>query len=147
MHAPLSAQATTTPPSGWSRVFVAIPASVGEARRFVAGILDGRPVADDAVLCISELATNSVLHSDSAQPGGTFTVRAEICDGDYLWIEAEDNGGPWDTHPHDDDRPHGLAIVAALASAWGIDGDDRARVVWARFDWPTPDGGPRQVPS
>jgi Histidine kinase-like ATPase domain len=147
MHAPLSAQATTAPPPGWSRVFAAIPASVGEARRFVAGILDGCPVADDAVLCISELATNSVLHSNSAQAGGTFTVHAEICHGDYLWIEVEDSGGPWDTYPHDNDRPHGLAIVAALASDWGIDGDYRARVVWARFDWPPPDSGPRQVPS
>jgi hypothetical protein len=136
-------ETTAAPPLAWSRAFPAAAAQIREARRFLAGILDGCPVADEAVLCLSELATNSVLHSDSAQAGGTFTVRAEVHDGDCLWIEVEDNGGPWDTHPDDDDRPHGLAIVGALASDWGIDGDHRTRVVWARLDVPTPYGQPR----
>jgi anti-sigma regulatory factor (Ser/Thr protein kinase) len=135
-------ETTAAPPLAWSHAFPATPAQVREARRALARILDGHPAADDAVLCVSELATNSVLHSESRQPGGTFTVRAEVYEGDYLWIEVEDNGGPWDTRPDDYDRPHGLAIVGALASAWGIDGDYRTRVVWARLDVPTPDGQP-----
>jgi hypothetical protein len=133
----------TSPPRTRSGVFPARLDQVREARKLIRAVLEGCPAADDAVLCVSELAANSVLHSDSAQAGGTFTVRAEVCGGDYLWIEVEDSGGPWDTHPHDDGRPHGLAIVAALASDWGIDGDDRASVVWVRFDWPAPYSQPR----
>lgn len=35
------------------------------------------PRASDALLCLSGLAANWVLHSNSRRPGGTFTVRAE----------------------------------------------------------------------
>src|SRR6202035_4736116 len=50
----------------------------GEARAFLRAALDGCPVADDAVLCVSEWGANAVLHSDSRKAGGTFTVRAEV---------------------------------------------------------------------
>ncbi len=35
----------------------------------------------------------------------------------------------------DDGQPHGFDVVAAIAGAgnWGIDGDDRGRVAWARL--------------
>jgi hypothetical protein len=54
---------------------------------------------------------------------------------DRLPIEVEDGGGPWRDGPRDDGRPHGFDVVAAIAGAgnWGIDGDDRGRVAWARF--------------
>jgi hypothetical protein len=77
-----------------------------------------------------------VQHSRSREPGGRFTVRAELYAGDYLWLEIEDGGGPWIEPPRSDVRGRGLAIVAAVASEWGIEGDALARVVWARFDWP-----------
>jgi hypothetical protein len=51
--------------------------------------------ADDVILCVSELAANAVLHSNSRRPGGTFTVRIESCPGAYIRIEVEDDGGPW----------------------------------------------------
>jgi hypothetical protein len=88
-------------------------------------------------LCVSELATNSCLHSDSSRAGGTFTVRAEVRPGDYAWIEVEDAGGPWQKNSHGDGRPHGLDIVDALASGWGIDGGPATGwIVWARFELP-----------
>ena len=43
----------------WSRAFPAIPAQVREARQFLSAILDGRPSADDAIVCLSELVTNA----------------------------------------------------------------------------------------
>ena len=55
--------------------------------------LAGCPAADDAILCLSELASNSVLHSNSRKPGGTFTVRVTSHEGNYVHIEVEDNGG------------------------------------------------------
>ena len=102
--------------------------------------VEGCTAADDAIICISELATNAVLHSHSRKADGTFTVRAEIHQGDYLWVEVEDGDGPWDKRAHSDGRPHGLDIVGELASAWGIDGDPLTGwIVWARFDVPSAD--------
>jgi hypothetical protein len=135
-------ETTTAPPLAWSRAFPATPSQVREARRFLSGILDGCPVADDAVLCISEMAANSCLHSASGKAGGTFTVRAEIHEGSYVWIEVEDSGGPWNQHAHPDGRPHGLDIVRALATDSGRDGDPLTGwIAWARIDWP-PASGP-----
>ena len=113
------------------------PEQVGQARRLLALALEGCPVADDAVLCLSELAGNSVLHSRSRRPGGTFTVRAEMRDGDYVRVEVRDEGGPWNNHPGADGRPHGLAIVRAIAADSGTDGDVLTGWIgWARIDWP-----------
>jgi len=99
-------------------------------------LLDGCPMVDDVILCASELAANAALHSQSRLPGGQLTVRAEIHPADYVWIEVEDNGGPWLEAASDPGRGHGLDIIRALASDWGVEGDCFARVVWARFDWP-----------
>ncbi len=125
------------PAQTWTREFPARPDQVGQARRFLALALDGCPVTDDAVLCLSELASNSVLHSDSRRPGGTFTVRAEVRHGDHVRVEVRDEGGPWDGCPRADGRAHGLAIVRSLAADSGTDGDALAGwIAWARLDWP-----------
>ena len=95
------------------------------------------PMADDVILCASELAANAALHSNSRLPGGTFTVRVAISSGDHLRIEVEDNGGPWTPGAGDTERRHGLDIIRILATDWGINGDHASRTAWARFDWPT----------
>lgn len=121
----------------WTREFPARPDQVGQARKFLARALEGCPVADDAVLCLSELASNSVLHSSSRKPRGTFTVHAEMQPGGYVRVEVRDEGGPWDEHPRTDERPHGLAIVRGLAADSGIDGNALTGwIAWARLDWP-----------
>ncbi len=79
-------EASTAPLIGWSRRFPATPDQAGQARRFLAAILDGHP-ADDAILCLSELVTNATIHSRSAQPGGCLTVRVQRCD-DHLRMEG-----------------------------------------------------------
>jgi anti-sigma regulatory factor (Ser/Thr protein kinase) len=98
-----------------------------------------REVIDDAVLVLSELASNAIVHSNSK--GQFFTVRTELR-RNYVWVEVEDLGGDWEIKPHDPERPHGLDVVEALAGAdgWGIDGDDFGRVAWARLDLPSGDG-------
>jgi serine/threonine-protein kinase RsbW len=114
------------------------PGTIDQARAVRAdlrGLLDGCPMADDVILCASEMAANAALHSRSRLPGGQFTVRAEIHPGDYIWIEVEDNGGPWLETAPDSGRSHGLDLIRALASEWAIDGDSITRIVWARFDW------------
>ena len=112
------------------------PEQVSAVRADLRKLLDGCPVGDEAILCGSELAANAALHSDSRLPGGSFTVRTEVCPGDCVRIEVEDGGGPWIEAAPDPDRGHGLDIVRALASAWGVDGGRYRRIVWARIAWP-----------
>jgi hypothetical protein len=122
-----------------SQVFPVRADQIRAARSFLAAVLEGLPVADDAVLCLSELATNSVLHSDSRRPGGTFTVCVDVHPGDHVRFEVHDAGGAWTEHPARDGRPHGLDIVRALAADCGIDGNALTGwIVWARLDWPSP---------
>jgi anti-sigma regulatory factor (Ser/Thr protein kinase) len=117
-------------------VFPGTPPHVGEARRLLAAALPGCPAADDAVLCLSELAGNSVRHSDSGKPGGTFTVRADVREGDCVCVEVADDGGPWQESAGHDIRLHGLGIVRALAADFSRSGDvETGWVVRARFDW------------
>ncbi len=94
------------------------------------------PIADEMILCASELAANAALHSNSRLPDGTFTVRAQISLGHYARIEVEDNGGPWTPATTNSIGHHGLDIVRSLAIDWGTDGDHTTRTTWARFDWP-----------
>ena len=123
-------------PRAREQVFPARPEQVGAARRFVAGFLAGTPVADDAILCVSELAGNCVSHSVSGYLGGTFTVRVEVHDGDYVWLEVTDQGGPWRPCAPDG-RVHGLEIVRRLASESGVAGSVfTGWETWARLDWP-----------
>jgi serine/threonine-protein kinase RsbW len=126
-----------TPPRKREQVLPSRPDQVRVARAFLASVLAGCPVADEAILCASELASNSILHSDSKKPGGTFTIYAEM-HNDYAWVEVKDDGGTWNQHAHSDGRPHGLGIVNELAADWGIDGDPLTGwIVWARLDVPT----------
>jgi serine/threonine-protein kinase RsbW len=94
------------------------------------------PVADEVILCASELAANAAIHSRSRLPVGTFTVLATISPGDHAQIEVEDDGGSWASGGRDSTGHHGLDIVRALATHWDIEGDHTARTIWARFDWP-----------
>jgi serine/threonine-protein kinase RsbW len=99
-------------------------------------VLHECPMADDVILCASELAANAALHSHSRLPGGTFTVRAVISPGHCVRIEVDDHGGPWTPSVSDSTEHHGLDIVRALAIEWRIDGDQSSRTIWATFDWP-----------
>ena len=128
--------ALTGPPRSGEQVFPGRPEQVSAARRFVAGLLAGAPVADDAILCVSELAGNCIRHSASGYPGGTFTVRVELHEGDYVWLEVADQGGPWRPSASDG-RVHGLEIVRRLASESGVAGSAfTGWEAWARLDWP-----------
>ena len=133
------AGSATEAPLAWARAFPATPVQVREARRFLASALDGRPAADDAVLCLSEMVTNATVHSRSREPGGHFTVRAGI-HGGLLRVEVQDDGGPWARPVRRRDSQHGrgLLIVAALAHDWGRDGDGTTGwIVWFEMDVPT----------
>jgi hypothetical protein len=118
----------------WARDFPGTPEQAGKARRFLATVLGNRPAADDAILCLSELASNACLHSRSRRPGGRFTVRAALNARD-LRVEVRDDGGPWVWSAQPDEHGRGLLIVASLARAWGRSGgSERGWTVWFEMD-------------
>ncbi len=131
MHQPPAAPPAVRP---WqvttARAFPAVPGQVSAARRFLAALTEAFPAADDALLCLSEVATNAIQHSHSARPGGQFTVRATYAPG-HLRVEVEDDGGPWQPQAgHHEHGGRGLAILTALAR-WDSTTDDGGhRTVW-----------------
>jgi serine/threonine-protein kinase RsbW len=145
----MAANLPAAAPPVTARVFAGEAGQVREARRFLAGALDGCTVAGDALLCVSELATNAVLHSRSGRPGGRFAVRAARRAGSVR-VEVTDEGGPWE-HERDGDGQRGggisrargreeqsgrgLLIVGELASRWGREDGAGRRTVWFEMDW------------
>jgi anti-sigma regulatory factor (Ser/Thr protein kinase) len=111
------------------RVFPNAPAGVRDARAFVADTLRGVDpnVVDAAVLMVSELATNAVVHT--ASPFGIGVDRSD----DEVRVSVTDHG---DGTPHlrhacsTDTAGRGLGIVAALAIEWGVDHGHDSKTVW-----------------
>jgi anti-sigma regulatory factor (Ser/Thr protein kinase) len=113
------------------------PDHVSEARALVVKALgDLHPRLDDAVLMVSELVTNAIVHSNSRQPGGTVTVSVlESADG--VQVEVADCGSELSTPVVRADRyatdGHGLFLVQSLADQWGYLRDEACTVVWFRL--------------
>jgi anti-sigma regulatory factor (Ser/Thr protein kinase) len=133
MHHPAHAPVDTVT---FSRAYPGRTDQAAQVRADLRALLDGCPVTDEVILCASELAANAVVHSHSGYLDATFTIRAEIHHGNYAWVEVEDGGGTWTELAYDPTRGRGLDIVRAVAADWGIDGDHRGRVIWARINWP-----------
>jgi anti-sigma regulatory factor (Ser/Thr protein kinase)/lambda repressor-like predicted transcriptional regulator len=128
---------TPGPGGARSRVLPGRADQVREARAFMRGVLGDCPIADTAMLVRSELASNAVQHSRSARPGGTFTVRARVSPGAWVWVEVQDEGGRWaEEKPGSDERGRGLVVVEEVADYWDIRETGESRVICARLDWP-----------
>ena len=124
------------------RTFAGLPGQVARARRWLKVLLRDFSAADDALLVLTELAANAVLHSNSGLPRGLFTVRVTITPG-IVRLEVADQGGPWRAHPvRQDGDPNcgrGLTIIAALASSWGLAGGQAGRTAWCEISGGPPD--------
>jgi anti-sigma regulatory factor (Ser/Thr protein kinase) len=106
---------------------------VGVARRFLretlTGWSDAPDAADRAVLCLSELATNALIHT-----GGGCHVRVELLDG-VLPTRVHDNGATVEPQVRASDdslhgNGHGLRLVDALVDDWGRTTDAHSAAVW-----------------
>jgi anti-sigma regulatory factor (Ser/Thr protein kinase) len=125
------------------RVFPGRPDQVAQARRFVGRMLDGCPVADDAQLCASELASNAIRHTRTGRRSGKFQVmvwrgRASVCVA--VLDEGSDGTAPAAVSAGMlAESGHGLLTVQTLAAWWGHhryrDGSARGTAVWFRLDW------------
>jgi MEDS: MEthanogen/methylotroph, DcmR Sensory domain/Histidine kinase-like ATPase domain len=121
------------PPLRSSRSFGASTEAPHASREFVVETLRGfgldHAVAD-AALIVTELATNAVVHARS-----DFTVALCMSDG-AIRIEVSDASAAAPirrTPSFDALSGRGLALVAALARAWGSDHSDDGKVVWAEL--------------
>ncbi|OIK02042.1 ATP-binding protein [Streptomyces sp. MUSC 14] len=113
--------------------------SVRMAREFTRAVLSewrfGRR-EDEVLLCVSELATNAVLHG--VPPGRGFSVRASLLRTEgQLRLEVHDSG-PGDIHPREaspeSESGRGLLLVSALADKWGVGERNPGRFVWCEFE-------------
>ncbi|WP_309054191.1 ATP-binding protein [Streptomyces sp.] len=120
--------------SKWCRPFPGLAEEVAHARHFVASLMADRGPVDDAVLVVSELATNAVRHSLSGSAGGWFLVIVGFGD-DLVRIEVIDQGGERVPHLCDvtsqEEGGRGLALIAACAKDWGVKNWPDGRCVWA----------------
>ena len=109
--------------------------SASAARRFVGSILrdwDCDPIADSALLLVSELVTNAVLHARSR-----LDVVLRLAE-DRLRVEVHDESQAQPTRKYYSPQAgtgRGLMLVEQLAAHWGvepIDGD--GKWVWFELD-------------
>ncbi len=132
-----------TPRAEMTAGFPAEPESPGRARRLVTATLRqwryGDVIVDDVALIVSELATNAVRHARSPF---SIAVRMEdamlhvaVHDGTPLSTTAPD----WGSIPQ---SLHGLGLIDALSSDWGVEGASSGKVVWAELPCRAPIDNP-----
>ncbi|MEU1127266.1 ATP-binding protein [Streptomyces sp. NPDC005899] len=116
--------------------------SVPLARRFAREtLLDwacGAPLAD-VLLCVSELATNALVHG--VPPGRGFRLRLTL--GAVLRVEVHDSGPgevPSAVRAASSGAEYGrgLVLVAALADTWGVGERNPGKEVWCEFGFADP---------
>ncbi len=109
------------------------PRMVVAARQFVRDRLEAWEATDHleaAVLVASELVTNAVLHARTS-----ITLRV-LCQNGTVRVEVRDENTRVPVPsacPPDATSGRGLALVAALAGAWGIDHTSDGKSVWAEL--------------
>jgi serine phosphatase RsbU (regulator of sigma subunit)/anti-sigma regulatory factor (Ser/Thr protein kinase) len=110
--------------------------SVPAARRLVRDALaswGAQHVVDDAVLVVSELVTNAIVHA------GTRVDVTCRYDGGQIQIEVVDRHPPralpLDVGPPPTDREggRGLYLCATLANSWGVEYTEGTKRVWIRL--------------
>jgi anti-sigma regulatory factor (Ser/Thr protein kinase) len=99
-----------------------------------------------AELLASEIATNSIVHSRSGQPGGRIAVKVTPVER-AVRVQVRDQGSTGSiprlrsgTNPAAE-HGHGLVLVDTLASRWGTKPTgDGGRIVWFELAVPDDDG-------
>jgi anti-sigma regulatory factor (Ser/Thr protein kinase) len=119
------------------RPFEPAAASVAAARRFVATTLadaglDTPAILDPALVAVSELATNAVVHARTwfeVEVDTTPSVRITVIDRSAVAPELR-RTEPWSQ------SGRGVAMVDATASRWGVEQEAGGKRVWWEVDLP-----------
>jgi anti-sigma regulatory factor (Ser/Thr protein kinase) len=120
------------------RAFPGRPDQIAHARDFTRRILGPCPVLDEAILLVSELATNAIEHTATANEG---SFHVTIYQGDSsLLIAVTDDGSddvPVPAHQAETftETGRGLELVELIADRWGHCGDEHGRTVWFELPW------------
>jgi anti-sigma regulatory factor (Ser/Thr protein kinase) len=114
------------------------PEQVAAARRFVvSSLVRGTEAWETAQLLVSETVTSSLDQSGSDSGSGTLEVGFAV-DGRRLLVEVSDDGGPARLrrriHDVGSAKSHGLELVQALASRWGVRESSAGRTIWFEVD-------------
>ncbi|MFF9983920.1 ATP-binding protein [Streptomyces erythrochromogenes] len=110
--------------------------TVRPARELAAETLHASGVTcrrDDVLLCVSELATNALLHG--VPPGRGYRLRMLRYDG-TVRVEVHDSGGGRPRIGRRDpaaEGGRGLPLVAAVADRWGTVARVPGKAVWCEF--------------
>ncbi|MEV0262233.1 ATP-binding protein [Streptomyces sp. NPDC050617] len=112
--------------------------SVPLARGFVRQTLTDWGVRgrdEELLLCVSEMATNALLHG--VPPGRGFRVVLRLSSGGVLRLEVHDSGGGFPRVRMDSwsasEGGRGLFLVEALSDKWGVGERIPGKVVWCEF--------------
>ncbi|MFI6208499.1 ATP-binding protein [Streptomyces sp. NPDC051041] len=127
------------PPSPRERFYPRERRSVPAARAFAREALADWGVcgrADDVLLCVSELATNALVHG--VPPGRGFLLRLLPGGDGGVRIEVHDSGDGVPAPPRTDGQEpgeggRGLLLVSELADKWGVGERDPGKIVWCEF--------------
>jgi serine/threonine-protein kinase RsbW len=128
--------------SSWARAFPSAPRQVGVARQFVASLLNGSPLRDDAVVVVSELFTNALRHTESGKPGGLVVVSViQWPQGVRIAVTDQGSAGqPVIRNPNPNRQPvdsgNGLYLVARLSGRLEWHEDSWGRTICAVLGTP-----------
>jgi len=116
----------------------------GVARQFLRSRLGEWGVDEDtveaALLCVSELVTNAVIHTGT---GSELTTQVEDA---FVTVLVRDGGGSGTVHlPAPSSEPltvsgRGLSLVDAVASAWAAEHGTDGTTVWFEIERPGGEG-------
>ncbi|WP_436318484.1 ATP-binding protein [Streptomyces caniferus] len=119
---------------------------MSEARKFAVEALSAwgvRDRLDDICLCLSEAATNALVHA--GPPSFGFRARLAIS-GPVVRLEIHDQGAdrPHRKHPRlDDTSGRGLLLVDELSDDWGVEEQQgTGKTIWITFKITGPDPRP-----
>jgi anti-sigma regulatory factor (Ser/Thr protein kinase) len=132
-------------------VFTGGPSTVALARRWVRRTLSAAEVCDgtidDVLVCVSELATNAVLHTRSGDEGGMYQVILAVHPG-RVHAEVVDQGSEQapDLCKGCGETGRGLMICAGLGTLQHETTGDGRRRVWVEVDQPRADAPPTPAP-
>lgn len=126
---------TNPPPAPRERFYRRERRSVPAARRFAREAVTDWALGDrldDVLLCVSELATNALVHG--VPPGRGYRLSLSLLADGVLRVEVHDSGDgrPGVREPYGESG-RGLMLVAALADKWGVGERDPGKVVWCEF--------------